>query len=338
MREMTGPTRSSRTVSRGTGRASGALAVVAVVALAVAAGCGGDDGVSPAETPVTTEPTPDDDAGEEPAGAEPDVGVDDDPGDEAPGPVMLEVRDAWVRMPAMGQTVAAAYLTFVNPGDVDVRVTSVSSSLATAELHETVTDDEGVMRMEHRRDGFVVPAADELVLEPGGLHVMLIHIDRLDLQMRDETELTFTLESADEPAATGEIVVDAEIRRDAGPSHGHGSGHGHSEDAGGVRHHDPVLGLDADALHALDDELHGGTFEPERQRGIVADALAAIEHTDVPAGFDVDELVAALVALDAALAAGDVDASADLAFRVHGLGHAVVPHGHGHSHDHSHGH
>ncbi|MEX2626607.1 MAG: copper chaperone PCu(A)C, partial [Ilumatobacteraceae bacterium] len=90
------------------------------------------------------------------------------------------------------------------------------------ELHDTEIDDDGVMRMEHRPDGFVVPAGGELVLEPGGAHVMLLDVDPADLSRLEETELTFEIDA-------GELVVVAEIRDDVGDpdpdldgeSHGH---------------------------------------------------------------------------------------------------------------------
>lgn len=323
------PTRGSSAMAR-VGRCRG-VAALAAVALVGAVGCGGDDSGAADRSAVT-----------EPSSAGQDLADGADPADEAevadgdaPGAAagddgvadVLEGRDAWVRMPATGQSVAAAYLTFVNHGDTDVRVADVSSPLAVAELHETVADDDGVMRMEHRPDGFVVPAGDELVFEPGGAHVMLLDVDPLDLRLSDETELTFTIDA-------GELVVLAEIRNELNDPGERGDDGAHEEsapadrDAGsdGATHHDPTLGIDPDALHALDDELHAGTYEPDRQRDIVADALAALEHTDAPADAlaDVRDV---LLALDAALTEGDVSAAAaDHAFRAHDRGHSLVPH------------
>ena len=314
------------------------LWVAVAATLVIAAGCGSDDDSSA----PTTEP---------PAATAPAAG------DEAAAVELPAAHDAWVRMPAMGQTVAAGYVTFVNGGDNDLAFTSVRTSLAEAELHETIADDDGVMRMQERPDGFVVPANGEFVMAPGGAHVMLLGVDPLDMVTLDDVELVFDF------GAAGELTVVAEIRRDTSmpgsdEMHGsmHGSMHGENGDAmhddemhdramhddgthdamhDGAAHdamHDgEAATLDADALHALDDELHMGVLEPERQRALVASSLAALDQLDeVPAGIDVDRLREALIELDAALEAGDLDAAKPLAFEVHDLTHALVPHDHDH--------
>jgi periplasmic copper chaperone A len=231
-------------------------------------------------------------------------------------PVALPTAfDPWVRMPAVGQTVAAAYVTLVNTSDSDIALLGVSSPVATAELHETVTDAEGVMRMQPRPQGFVVPASGELVFAPGGAHVMLADVDVLSLVTAQQVEMTFDF------GALGLVTVLAEVRGEL-PSVEPVAGHehdGHDEHHGGD-------GVDAWKIHDLDDELHLGVYEPERQRAFVARFRAALLGADLPDGFDRDGLVAVLDDLDAALAAGDVAAAAALAFRAHDLAHDVMPH------------
>lgn len=309
-----------------------------VVACAVAlAACGNDDASTDGSTPdvsaaVTAEPVAtlpgDDDA---------DDDADDTDTDDADEAALPTAHDAWVRMPAAGQTRAAGYVTFVNDGSSDVTLLGVSSTFATTELHETIADDDGVMRMQHRPEGFVVPAGGDFVMAPGGAHVMLLDIDPLDMAMLDDVELTFDFGDA------GELTVAAGIRRDtAAPGGGHddeADGAGHGDDGHDPAGHDvdaeadPVE-LDVPALHALDDELHAGVFEPARQRALVADSLAAIDAmdaADLDADVDIDRLRSALGELDAALADGDVPAAAALAFEVHDLTHALLPgdhHGH----------
>jgi copper(I)-binding protein len=223
-------------------------------------------------------------------------------------------------MPVAGQTVAAAYVTFVNTSDSDIALLDVGSAVADAELHETVTDADGVMRMQPRPQGFVVPADGELVLQPGGAHVMLVGVDVLDLATSGTVELTFDF------GPLGLLTVDAEVRGELPDGGGAGP-------TGGMDHdgmdHDAMYrvgDLDLGALHDLDDELHVGVFEPERQREFVAGFRAALLAADVPEGFDTDGLVAVLDELDAALTAGDVPGAAALAFRAHALAHDLVPH------------
>jgi periplasmic copper chaperone A len=304
-------------------------AVVVLVVVSTVSGCGGDDDAASADTSAATSGP----VASEPSSIE---------------PVALPVAfDPWVRMPAVGQTVAAAYVTFVNTSDSDIALLDVSSPVAEAELHETVTDDEGVMRMQPRPQGFVVPASGELVFAPGGAHVMLFDVDVLALATAQEVELSFDF------GPLGLVTVMAEVRGelpalepddgnrggmnhgDGGEAHDHGGHHhdghdhdGHDHDGHDHDGHGTADGLDAYAwkVHELDDELHVGVYEPERQRKFVAGFRAALLGAEVPAGFDRDGLVAVLDELDAALEAGDVKAAAALAFRAHDLAHDLIPH------------
>lgn len=262
----------------------------------------------------------------------------------AGSPQLPVVMDAWVRMPAAGQTTAAAYVTFVNPGDVDVALLGVTSSTGEAELHETVADADGVMRMQHRRDGFVVPAGGELVMAPGGIHVMLGDVDVLGLALVDAVELTFDF------GPLGPVVAAAVVRNDtvrSGHDHAHDD-HAHDDhrsaadvdpdrdvaDAADERA-DVTLDttLDPNRLHDLDDELHAGVFDPVRQRALVAGFRAGLEAlAEIPPGFARDALIDVLDRLDAALAAADLDAARALAFEAHDLAHGLAPHGHTHGH------
>ncbi|MEM7130314.1 MAG: copper chaperone PCu(A)C [Chloroflexota bacterium] len=71
---------------------------------------------------------------------------------------------------------SAAYLLITNNGQQEERLLEASTPAAgTVQLHESL-DDNGVMRMEHRPDGFVIPAGGSLQLEPGGKHVMLMNL------------------------------------------------------------------------------------------------------------------------------------------------------------------
>ena len=84
----------------------------------------------------------------------------------------LDVVGAWVRLPPPGSN-AAAYATFLNPGDHVLRIVNVHAAAAErAELHRSVV--EGGVAMMEPVDAIEVPAHGSVSLEPGGLHVMLI--------------------------------------------------------------------------------------------------------------------------------------------------------------------
>lgn len=130
----------------------------------------------------------------------------------------LTVKGAWVRLPPPGAN-AAGYLTFVNTGDEPARIVGVASDVATrTELHRSWVED-GVARM-RPVDTVEVPAHGELVLEPKGLHVMLIRPE--PLHEGQQVALTFTLDGG------VELRVEVEVRRAAaGAASDHGDHSGH---------------------------------------------------------------------------------------------------------------
>ncbi|MEY3974434.1 MAG: hypothetical protein RIS59_795 [Pseudomonadota bacterium] len=84
----------------------------------------------------------------------------------------IEIRDAYAHATSTAQAVGAGFLTIANSGAAD-RLVSVSCTCSqSAELH-SMTMDGGVMKM-RKLEGIDVPAKGSLVLEPGGMHLMLI--------------------------------------------------------------------------------------------------------------------------------------------------------------------
>jgi periplasmic copper chaperone A len=129
---------------------------------------------------------------------------------------------AWVRLPPPNLSVTAAYMTLRNSGDDDLTVVHAESPTAgTVELHEHLHDAAGVMRM-RQVASLSLPAGGVLVMEPGGLHLMLIGLH----QPLTEGEIVpVTLHLADGRT----LDVSAEVRR-APPGHAdqqHHHGHQH---------------------------------------------------------------------------------------------------------------
>lgn len=106
-------------------------------------------------------------------------------------------------MPGMG----AVYLSVDNSTAAEDRLLSISSSLGEVSLHETV-DNEGVLSMEERADGFPIPAGASLELAPGGKHGMLMGAEA---PPETETiELTLEFESAGTMSVEAAVVEPAE--------------------------------------------------------------------------------------------------------------------------------
>lgn len=87
----------------------------------------------------------------------------------------LVVKDGFVRNPIPGRTMTAAFMSIHNTSAEDVVLTRATLEGAeTVEIH-THSHKDGVMRM---RQIFELPikAGQSVVLEPGGLHLMVFGI------------------------------------------------------------------------------------------------------------------------------------------------------------------
>lgn len=116
----------------------------------------------------------------------------------------------------------AVYMTLKNNGQSDDTLVGVKTDAAkVAELHETKIDENDVMRMQPAPN-ISISAGGSVTLQPGGLHVMLIDMQK-ELARGDKISLTLTFEKA------GPMTVEAEVRE--GSSMGQ-MDHGGSEEQG----------------------------------------------------------------------------------------------------------
>ena len=85
---------------------------------------------------------------------------------------------AYARAAPAGGT-SAVYLDLVNDTDADVTLLSASTDVAgVVEVHRTETGADGLTSMAPVEGGLEVPAGETVSLEPGGLHVMLLDLQR----------------------------------------------------------------------------------------------------------------------------------------------------------------
>ncbi|MEZ4862277.1 MAG: copper chaperone PCu(A)C [Caldilineaceae bacterium] len=111
----------------------------------------------------------------------------------------LVIQKLTVHAALMAGGNGAMYFTIMNQGATEDRLVAVASDVAeSTELHETVNDN-NVMRMEPRPDGFAIPAGGMLELAPGGKHVMLVNMAEIP-EAGAEVAVTFTFDHA--PAVT----------------------------------------------------------------------------------------------------------------------------------------
>lgn len=98
---------------------------------------------------------------------------------------------------------AAVYFT-VTSHSTDTLVGAKTDVAASVEIHETTMGDDGTMGMQpvERVD---VSEGQVLVLEPGGLHLMLIDVERFEVG--DSVDVTLVWENAGETTVTAEVVA-----------------------------------------------------------------------------------------------------------------------------------
>lgn len=121
----------------------------------------------------------------------------------APDPV-LNVRDAWVRLPATPGNPGAAYF-YVSGGPKTERLMTVSSPVVIrSEMHESMAKG-GMMTMKPIEGGVEVPAGGFVEFKPGGKHVMMFNINP-GIQPPRTVQMIFTF------ASGARITSDAQVK------------------------------------------------------------------------------------------------------------------------------
>ncbi|WDI31658.1 copper chaperone PCu(A)C [Hyphococcus flavus] len=122
----------------------------------------------------------------------------------------ITVSEAWARP---GQNMSAAYLRICNGADSPDKLVSASFNGADAvELHTTTLDEEGVARMAPMTDGLELPTGSEVVMEPGGAHIMFIGLTSA-IEEGDEPVLSLKFENAPP------VEIALEVRQSDSASH-----------------------------------------------------------------------------------------------------------------------
>lgn len=105
----------------------------------------------------------------------------------------LSMENGWVRALPPGMKMTAAFGVIGNHGSDTIEISSFTSdSFAEVSLHRTSVEN-GVSSME-RLPGLTQPAGAITVLEPGGLHLMLMSPTR---EIRPDNTVGLTLTTAD---------------------------------------------------------------------------------------------------------------------------------------------
>lgn len=115
----------------------------------------------------------------------------------------MYVVEGWARPAAAAMPNSAAYGLLLNLTDSDDTLISANSSVAQAvELHEMLMGEGDVMQMRPIEGGITVASGAGTLLQPGGLHIMLIGLNQ---ELEAGTTLELTLEFAE--SGTLELTV-----------------------------------------------------------------------------------------------------------------------------------
>ena len=162
----------------------------------------------------------------------------------------MEIIHPAIPAPPAGAKSAAGYLEIVNAGDAADRLLGVETAIAKrAMLHATDHGADGVARMIHL-DAIDIPADGTVLLEPGGLHIMLMGLTG-PLTEGDMIPATLVFERA------GRVAIEFSVDAPAGTDHsrmdhsaaGHQTaptGHGHADGPMSV-----AGGTDAEKIEAV---------------------------------------------------------------------------------------
>ena len=114
------------------------------------------------------------------------------------------IEDAWSRASIGTSRPGVAYMTLRNTGAEPVVVTGLRTDLAMMPMiHATTTDAQGVTRMSHMEE-VEIAAGETVALEPGGMHVMLMDLQR---PMVEGESYTLSLDFADGTEASVDVPI-----------------------------------------------------------------------------------------------------------------------------------
>lgn len=103
----------------------------------------------------------------------------------------MEINNVWARATAPSATAGAVYLEILNmTGEHDAIVAATTTAARKVELHYTRLHDNGMMTME-RQEMIDLPRKIEVVMAPGGLHIMLMGLNE---QLREGEEFPIQLQ------------------------------------------------------------------------------------------------------------------------------------------------
>lgn len=134
----------------------------------------------------------------------------------------VEIRAPWTRPAAAGMT-GVGYMVIANTGKTPLRLIGAQSPTARmVSLHQTAQQN-GVASMRALPDGVTIAPGAQLVLAPGGYHLMLMGLNKAQV-VGDRTPLTLIFEGGRRVQVALKVSAAApasEIQGESEPHHHH---------------------------------------------------------------------------------------------------------------------
>jgi periplasmic copper chaperone A len=118
----------------------------------------------------------------------------------------IVIEKAWSRATPKGSPVGVGYLVIHNRGATPDRLVGGSAEFASAVSIHEMSKDGGIMRMRELASGLEIPAHSDVVLSPGGYHIMFTGL-KSPLNKGENVKAILTFEHAGTIAV--ELAVDA---------------------------------------------------------------------------------------------------------------------------------
>ena len=101
----------------------------------------------------------------------------------------LIIQDCWIQMLKSNQKNASGYFKIKNNSSIRETLISVSSKISfRTELHEMKVEN-NIMKMKKLSKGLFIPAKEEVLLKPGGIHIMLLDLKN-EIKLNERYEIT----------------------------------------------------------------------------------------------------------------------------------------------------
>ncbi len=114
----------------------------------------------------------------------------------------IQINAPYSRITAPTVKMGAAFMEITNnTGKDDVLLSTTAPVSKWTEIHETSIDEHGVMKMREAKNGIALPAGKTVVLQPGGLHIMLMGLKK-PLEFGQTYPMTLKFKNAPEQTVT----------------------------------------------------------------------------------------------------------------------------------------